>query len=198
MPPTPLDVERARVRDLMRYGPVSAPCSVACLYYYIQKAESPIDTSLANYRYYKPRVKSQKQSISSNCAPDVVPEDCTNAGPVSMPALEEPETPDSTQLLSYDSTLTAFAQLGACRLDCQRSFISLMDYESQYILAEATRSVSLLSQEECNPGDEVYLGPRILDLTWGICPNTHVTATPNFYVMNDLSAIDSFKDRPYV
>ncbi|KAH6719464.1 hypothetical protein BKA61DRAFT_669786 [Leptodontidium sp. MPI-SDFR-AT-0119] len=210
----PLDVERARVRDLMRYGPVSTPCSVACLYYYIQKAESPIDASLANYRYYKPKVKSQKPSISSNCAPDVVPEDCTNAGPVSMPALEEPETPDCTQLLSHDSTLTAFAQLGACRLDCQRSFISLMDHESQYILAEATRSVSLLSQEECNPGNEVYLGPRILDLTWGICPNTiqvftardgslnistaHVTATPNFYVMNDLSAIDSFKDRPYV
>ncbi|KAH9205969.1 hypothetical protein DL95DRAFT_470080 [Leptodontidium sp. 2 PMI_412] len=179
----PLDVERARVRDLMRYGPVSAPCSVACLYYYIQKAEPPIDTSLANYRYYKPKVKSQKPSISSNCAPDVVPEDCTDGDPVSMPALEEPETPDSAQLF-------------------------------QYILAKATRSVSLLSQEECNPGDEVYLGPRIMDLTWGVCPNTiqvfivkdeslnistaHVMATPNFYVMNDLSAIDSFKDRPYV
>ncbi|KAG4442012.1 hypothetical protein IFR05_002480 [Cadophora sp. M221] len=179
---TPLELERTRVRDLMRY--------------------------------YKPIVKSERTSVSSTCAPDAVPENCADGGPPFMPALGVPETPENAQLLSHDSTLTAFAQLGVCRLDCERSFISLMDHESQYILAEATRSVSLLCQEECYPGDEVYLGPRIIDLIWGVCPNTiqvftakdgsldistaHVTATPNFYVMNDLSAIDSFKDRPYV
>ncbi|KAH7330510.1 hypothetical protein BKA65DRAFT_554483 [Rhexocercosporidium sp. MPI-PUGE-AT-0058] len=132
---TPLDVERARVRDLMRHVP------------------------------FPPKIKSERPSVSSNCAPDVVAEDCGDGGPPSMLALEEPGAHERSQLLSHDSTLTAFAQLGACRLDCQRSFISLMDHERQYILAEATRSVSLLNQEDCNPGDEVYLGPRILDLT---------------------------------
>jgi hypothetical protein len=124
------------------------------------------------------------------------------------------DPPDDTQLLAHDPTLTAFAQLGAFRLNCQRSFISLMDHEHQYILAEATRSVSLNSPEQTAPGDEVYLGARILDMMWGVCPNTiqvftalddsnnmstsNVTANQECYVMNDLSAIESFKGRPYV
>lgn len=89
-----------------------------------------------------------------------------------MPSPEELDLPDDSRLLSHDPTLTAFAQLGAYRMDCQRSFISLMDHDNQYVLAEATRSVSLLQQDECDPGDEIYIGPRILDFSWGICPNS--------------------------
>ena len=124
------------------------------------------------------------------------------------------DAPDDSQLLSHDPTLTAFAQLGAFRLNCQRSFISLMDHDNQYILAEATRSVSLNDQKVSDPGDEVYLGARVLDMVWGVCPNTIqvftsrdgslnvdtplVVANPQCYVMSDMSAIDSFKTRPYV
>ena len=89
-----------------------------------------------------------------------------------------------------------------------------MDHENQYILAEATQSVSLNSPDHCSPGDEIYLGPRVLDMMWGVCPNTiqvftasndcnnvateNVVANQECYVMNDLSAIENFKDRPYV
>ena len=88
-----------------------------------------------------------------------------------------------------------------------------MTPQNQFILAEATRSVSLYSQEQCDEGDEVYLGPRVLDTIWGVCPNTiqvftaqddsldvatsSVIANRECYVMNDMSAMDSFKDRPY-
>ncbi|PVH73765.1 hypothetical protein DL98DRAFT_468841 [Cadophora sp. DSE1049] len=114
-----------------------------------------------------------------------------------MPVANDSEAPEETKRLVHDSTLTAFAQLGAFRLDCQRSFISLMDHDNQYILAEATRSVSLHKLDECAPGDEVYLGPRILDLILNI-DTSQIKASPASYVMNDLSQIDSFKDRPYV
>lgn len=89
-----------------------------------------------------------------------------------------------------------------------------MDHDNQYILAEATRSVSLNDQKVCESGDKIYLGARVLDMVWGVCPNTiqvftakdgHLNvATPlvlanqECYVMNDLSAIESFKNRPYV
>lgn len=124
------------------------------------------------------------------------------------------DLPDDSKLLSHDPTLTAFAQLGAFRLNCERSFISIMNHENQFILAEATRSVSLNSQTTCDVGDEVYLGARVLDMVWGVCPNTiqvftaqddslniatpNVVANQQCYVMNDMSAIEIYKTRPYI
>jgi hypothetical protein len=91
---------------------------------------------------------------------------------------------------------------------------TIMNPESQFILAEATRSVSLNSRDQCDEGNEVYLGPRVLDMVWGVCPNTiqvftaqdnslnaatsNVVANQECYVMNDMSAIEQFKDRPYI
>ncbi|MCJ1397464.1 hypothetical protein MMC11_000657 [Xylographa trunciseda] len=91
-----------------------------------------------------------------------------------------------------------------------------MDNEHQYILAEATRTVSLISEDVHDGGadDAVYLGATTLDLLWGVCPSTirlftstdgsldvdseHVKATESYYVMNDLSMVPGFEDRPYV
>jgi len=92
-----------------------------------------------------------------------------------------------------------------------------MDGQHQYIIAEATRSVSLNDPnkyESNDPGEKVYLGARILDMQWGVCPNTIqvftalddsldistdiVTANKECYVMNDLSAIPVYATRPYV
>lgn len=75
---------------------------------------------------------------------------------------------EKSDQLQHDSTLTALAQLGALQLDCQRSFISLSDHENQYILAEASRSVSLDCPKQCRTGDGLYLGAQIVDLAWGM------------------------------
>jgi len=136
-----------------------------------------------------------------------------------FPAVEdgEEDIPNDSILLASDPTLMAFTQLGAYRTNCQRSFISLMDDKKQYIIAEATRSVSLNDPNEydrTDPGEKVYLGARILDQQWGVCPNTIqvftaldnsldistdvVTANNTCYVMNDLSAIPVYANRPYV
>jgi hypothetical protein len=42
--------------------------------------------------------------------------------------------------VATDTALTAFAQLCAHKLNCQRSFISIITDAKQYIVAEATRT----------------------------------------------------------
>ncbi|KAG0648199.1 Autoinducer 2 sensor kinase phosphatase [Hyphodiscus hymeniophilus] len=173
-----LSVERTRVRDLLRPQPALRHDSV------VESCDAP-------------------RTLSDSPLPSIT-----------LAAEASDQVPDDPQLLSHDPTLTAFAQLGAFRLDCRRSFISLMDHDNQFILAEATRSVSLSDQKVCDDGDEVYLGARVLDMVWGVCPNTiqvftakdghlnvdtdMVVANQDCYVMNDLSAIAAYKNRPYV
>jgi GAF domain-containing protein len=114
-----------------------------------------------------------------------------------------------------DTSLTAFAQLSALKLNCQRSFISLIDHETQYIIAEATRTVSLETGEtDAGTDDAIYLGATTLGIFWGVCPNTisvftatdnslnitapYVKANQSYYVMNDLSKVTGYETRPYI
>lgn len=73
---------------------------------------------------------------------------------------------------SRDKSLTAFAQLAALRLDVRRCMISLIDSHRQYILAEATKTVSLFeAQAEC-PQDDVWLGNAVLNRQDAVCHHT--------------------------
>jgi GAF domain-containing protein len=59
---------------------------------------------------------------------------------------------------SDDISLAAFAQLGALRLDAQRCMISLVCKETEYVLAECTRTLSLQSDLVHNARDALWLG----------------------------------------
>lgn len=74
--------------------------------------------------------------------------------------------------LSSDSRLTALAQLAALRLKCQRSFISIIDDHTQYVIAEATQSISMYNKDEHEPGDELLVGVQAVPLAYGVCPVT--------------------------
>ncbi|OQE80096.1 hypothetical protein PENNAL_c0048G11106 [Penicillium nalgiovense] len=115
--------------------------------------------------------------------------------------------------LAKDITLNALAQLGVLRFNANRSFVSIIDGETQHIIAETTGSVSLRDKNRHKPGDGIYLGARSLDLIWGVCPHTvrlftgrategintsNVTANRTRYIIRDFTLEDSFKDRPYV
>jgi hypothetical protein len=117
--------------------------------------------------------------------------------------------------VALDTSLTAYAQLSALKLDCQRSFISLIDHETQYIIAEATRTVSLETGEtDAGADDAIYLGATTLDIYWGVCPHSisvftstdsslnitapYVKANQSYYVMNDLSKVPGYETRPYI
>jgi hypothetical protein len=116
--------------------------------------------------------------------------------------------------LASDPALTAFAQLGALRLDCDRSFISLIDSHEQHIIAEASRSISLYKADHHQPGDALCLGATPLDLFAGVCAGTmkvftsqddryHISTSNIFAdysrcVINDFTKEDMYRDRPYV
>ncbi|KAF1944426.1 hypothetical protein EJ02DRAFT_100536 [Clathrospora elynae] len=73
---------------------------------------------------------------------------------------------------SRDRALTAFAQLAALRLDTRRAMISLIDSNRQYILAEATRTLSLFAPTTERAEDEVWLGTAIVNKTDAVCYHT--------------------------
>jgi signal transduction histidine kinase len=117
--------------------------------------------------------------------------------------------------VATDSTLTAFAQLSALRLDCQRSYISIMTSNHQYIIAEGTRTISVKSEDVYDgPDDAMYVGQVCVAFKDGLCPGTLATFTAkdnsmdvydewlkrsrSYYVMNDMSMLKDYKDRPYI
>ncbi|CAG7921549.1 unnamed protein product [Penicillium olsonii] len=122
------------------------------------------------------------------------------------------EQPASCEL-AQDITLTALAQLGVLRFNANRSFVSIIDGDTQHIIAEATGSISLRDKARHDPGNGIYLGACSLNLTWGVCPHTirlftgrepneiesaNVTANKSRYIIRDFTQEDCFKDRPYV
>ncbi|KAH0370220.1 hypothetical protein KCU65_g2614, partial [Aureobasidium melanogenum] len=117
--------------------------------------------------------------------------------------------------LAKSPLLTAVTQNGALRMNCDRAFVSLIDSSTQYILAEATRSISIRdSTSFAHPQDALFLGVQNLNKEYGICPqsvaiftdrtgrraiNTHdVVANATRYIIRDLREMDHYKHCPYV
>ncbi|CAG7999580.1 unnamed protein product, partial [Penicillium salamii] len=132
--------------------------------------------------------------------------------PAGVTAPTGDDQPSSCEL-AQDITLTALAQLGVLRFNANRSFVSIIDGDTQHIIAEATGSISLRNKDRHATGNGTYLGARSLDLTWGVCPHTillftgresndiesgNVTANKSRYIIRDFTKEDCFKDRPYV
>lgn len=119
-------------------------------------------------------------------------------------------SPNETHRSSLDRALTAFAQLGAFRLNARRCLISFFDRKTQYIIAEATRTLSLQSGLPDGPGDQLWLGTRSVKRDGGICQYT--VQLPMMYeneeagnftdvtvaVVKDLTKDTRFCDAPYV
>ncbi|KAL2136859.1 hypothetical protein VTI74DRAFT_585 [Chaetomium olivicolor] len=115
--------------------------------------------------------------------------------------------------LNTDATLNALTQLGALRLGCDRAFISLIDRRYQFVVAEVTRSHSLVNMK-CAPDDTIAIGVCKINSCDGVCPATmkafmdetgewvrtgpHVIANRTRYIINNFKAHPEYKDRPYV
>ncbi|KAK8194964.1 uncharacterized protein BKA78DRAFT_293603 [Phyllosticta capitalensis] len=110
---------------------------------------------------------------------------------------------------SRDKALTAFAQLATLRLNVRRCMISLVDSHQQYILAEATQTLSLIDDLRHRPGDNIWLGQTVISRRDGV--EEHLfgskytaadedgnTFVAEALVIPDLREDDRFKDRDYV
>lgn len=149
------------------------------------------------YRYYHRSQRSREDGLHS-----MLPGITSSTAPVLAPSL--PVKP------SDDTALTAFAQLGALRLNTCRCLISFFDRRNCYILAEATKSVSLQGGQSEFPQDALYWGTSIFTKEKSICYYTvqipfengshsvdDYTKAPHL-VVNDLSQDHRFKDFPFV
>lgn len=110
---------------------------------------------------------------------------------------------------SRDKSLTAFAQLAAFRLNVRRCMVSLIDSNRQYILAEATKTVSLFEAQAERPEDEVWLGNAVLNKTDAVCYHTFASTytakdkngdpvTADCLVIPDCRLDPRFADKDYV
>ncbi|KAL4809814.1 hypothetical protein BDV18DRAFT_129696 [Aspergillus unguis] len=122
-----------------------------------------------------------------------------------------PRSETNVELLphsSQDTTLTALAQLGALRLNVHRCMISLFDRRTQYILTEATRTLSLQDDRVHLDGDALWLGSSVIPKEEGICHYATEDCRLNAgesdsgkacaFVVRDLTQDDRFNQRQYV
>jgi signal transduction histidine kinase/CheY-like chemotaxis protein len=106
---------------------------------------------------------------------------------------------------SPDRALTAFAQLATLRLGCKRAIISFFDRDYQYILAEATQSLSLQTESDHAPGDHIDYGVTAVPKTGSICEHTislpldddEEAKDDAVFVVPDLSKDQRFSDKAY-
>ncbi|KAL2070264.1 hypothetical protein VTL71DRAFT_13290 [Oculimacula yallundae] len=120
---------------------------------------------------------------------------------------------DYTPRPSYDSALTAYAQLGALRCNAKRGMISVVDQHSQYIIAEGTKTLSLQDGSVTDHNDQLWFGLRTIPRQMGICAMAlgQFTTTPGHeelmqnapfaplqFVIPDLSKDPRFENQVFV
>jgi len=106
---------------------------------------------------------------------------------------------------SPDRALTAFAQLATLRLNCKRAIISFFDRNNQYILAEATQTLSLHTESDHAPGDHIDYGVTASPKRGSICEyalnlpfgDTDHAKDDSVFLVPDLTKDEKFKDKPY-
>ncbi|KAH8791797.1 putative sensor protein gacS [Hyaloscypha finlandica] len=117
----------------------------------------------------------------------------------SLPDANQDESYNRTKRASADPCLTAFAQLGALRLNAKRGIIALSAGDTQYIIAESGQALSL--QEDNDEQDQLWHGVGL------ISPNTDSMGpamakmfsdaqnSPAAVLIEDLTKDDRFKDK---
>ncbi|GAA84283.1 sensor histidine kinase/response regulator [Aspergillus luchuensis IFO 4308] len=194
------------------------------------------------YRYFRPErtasYQERYQSISSDDAPPPTildpsfpppsPSLCSQSQ--SGPAIGPTSTglvPEALVLGDPNATLTSFAQLAALRLNVERVLISVSDRQSQFILAQSTRTGKVSDYESA--GDGIWNGCASMSANaWSMCkvgtyssekfvdrllnkvlrpslqatvalpPNNREKGQHSFLVVNDLREDDRYKRLQFV
>ena len=115
---------------------------------------------------------------------------------------------EDTILLPFpDTVLQAYAQLAACRLDAQRAMIVLIDKDTAYIIAEATKTLDLENSNQFEVvGDSLRYGTTCIPKNGGLVEWT-LRQEPNIesgreisahYEVCDISAVPPWKNNEFV
>ncbi|KAJ5748614.1 uncharacterized protein N7511_010310 [Penicillium nucicola] len=162
------------------------------------------------YRYFQPTnpaalnaTWSAGEYLTSHVGPSTA--SCSSTS-VLDDNVSETASIDANLLYSPNTTLTSLAQLAALRLNAQRAFITILNRDSQFVLAEATKTTNVgTSTLFGNKGDNLFAGTSTLTSTWNICQETinilppeHQDGTYPFLIVNDLQQEERFKALPFV
>ncbi|EKG12536.1 hypothetical protein MPH_10336 [Macrophomina phaseolina MS6] len=102
------------------------------------------------------------------------------------------------------TVLTAHAQLVAWRLNAQRALVSLIDRETQYFVAESTKTLDLANSEEYEaPNDAVWAGCVSVPKAGRLCEHTieqspSPDGSPACFEVLDLTKDERFNSLPFV
>ncbi|KAJ5110396.1 hypothetical protein N7532_000931 [Penicillium argentinense] len=77
---------------------------------------------------------------------------------------------------SRNTALNCYAQIAATRLETERALISLFDRTHQYVLAEATPTMSLVGAHFANDAEYLQLGCCIFPKERGLCHNIEIAS----------------------
>ena len=99
---------------------------------------------------------------------------------------------------STDIALTAYAQLVALRLNAKRAVISLFDKSCQYVLAEATRTLSLQGDQIHDAEDALVWGSSVLPRRDNFFGRALKSRGDSALAFNDLQQDETFSKHPYV
>lgn len=188
--PSAMTSESARQRQVHRYGS-NAREAAKMHTLLLGVLEVSVVLTGHGHRYYKAWQEVQDFLHEDTAFGQAAPFDITQS--------------DHVPRTSQDKALTAFAQLAALRLDVKRVIVSLVDTNKQYILAEATKSISLMHDTRHDDGDQLAFGKSVLLREHAICPSvlesTFTTKDEegdelvvNALVVEDALNDDRFKD----
>ncbi|EME82497.1 uncharacterized protein MYCFIDRAFT_215705 [Pseudocercospora fijiensis CIRAD86] len=134
----------------------------------------------------------------------------TKAGPPVCDIGDHAAVQAHTPFSSPDRALTAFCQLGALRLGVKRAMLFFFDSTHAYVLAEATRTLSLQNDSLHAAEDDLWLGHTIIPRGYSVCEHTvmlpHINEGSNkdqansslVHIVNNLAEDTRFCDRPFV
>lgn len=114
---------------------------------------------------------------------------------------------DAIKLPYPDTVLQAHAQLVTWRLDVQRAMVSLIDSDTQYFVAESTKTLNLENVSVAdNLMDQVWAGCVSVPKAGRLCEHTIVQRprqkgrqwTPAYFEVCDLSLDERFNELPFV
>ncbi|KAH3949661.1 hypothetical protein HBH70_048820 [Parastagonospora nodorum] len=155
------------------------------------------------YLYYSQR---PKPDLSLSRHPTQSP---VHEVPPTLPASPAPPE-ERPPRAPEDKALTAFAQLGALRLNARRCLISFFDRRNCYLLAEATKTLCLYTGAAEKSEDKLCWGSTIFPKEQSLCNYTvnlrwenscvPIEAFGNHpsLVVNDLTKDTRFKNYPFV
>ncbi len=112
-------------------------------------------------------------------------------------------TVTSSQAESPDTILTSFAQLVAWRLGTQRAMVSLIDRETQYFVAESTKTLNLRDNQRFeDPADALWVGCAAVGKEGRLCEKTIALPPVNngfpLFEVPDLREDNRFNKLPFV